>query len=281
VRLSIVSESDSFAICGLCGVQFSEPSHPDVCVQCGADDRGSLRDGQVWTTLAELRKTHRNVIGDEAGFVGICTEPAFGNGQRALLVPWRGSNLMWDCVTLLDDETAEAVERRGGLAAIAVSHPHFYSAMVEWAQRFDCPVYLHEGDERFVERSDPRIEFWRGDRNDLGDGVTLIHVGGHFPGSQVLHTATQSAVLHGDAVIMTSDPNWVTFDYSWVQGIPLSPAATRVTLDALEPYEFDSMIGAWGGWVVPHDAKQVLRRSGERFIRMVGGGELPAPAAAG
>jgi glyoxylase-like metal-dependent hydrolase (beta-lactamase superfamily II) len=188
---------------------------------------------------------------------------------------------MWDCITLLDDETAEDVEKRGGLAGIAISHPHFYSAMVEWAERFDCQIHLHEGDERFVERPDPRIEFWSGDTYDLGDGMTLVHVGGHFPGSQVLHTEAQSAVLHGDAVIMTSDPNWVTFDYSWVQGIPLSPAATRVTLDALEPYEFDKLIGAWWGWVVPHDAKDVLRRSGERFIRMVGGGELSAPAATG
>ena len=56
--------------------------------------------------------------------------------------------MLWDCVTLLDDDTAAAVERRGGLAAIAISHPHYYSAMVDWGRRFGCPVYLHAADRR-------------------------------------------------------------------------------------------------------------------------------------
>jgi len=34
-------------------------------------------------------------------------------------VPYGDSNLLWDCVTLLDDATAAEVERRGGIAAIA------------------------------------------------------------------------------------------------------------------------------------------------------------------
>jgi len=42
-------------------------------------------------------------------------------------------------VSLLDDATAEEVERRGGLSAIAISHPHHQSSMVEWAHRFACP----------------------------------------------------------------------------------------------------------------------------------------------
>ena len=57
-------------------------------------------------------------------------------------------NVLWECVTLLDDATAEAVEALGGLAAIAISHPHYYSSMVEWAHRFDCPVLLHRDDAR-------------------------------------------------------------------------------------------------------------------------------------
>ena len=53
--------------------------------------------------------------------------PDFAIGQRALLVPFGDSNLLWDCITLLDDATAAEIERRGGLAAIAISHPHYYS----------------------------------------------------------------------------------------------------------------------------------------------------------
>ena len=101
-------------------------------------------------------RRHRNAIRPEGELLGIGTEPRFAIGQRALLVPYGAANVLWDCVTLLDDETAAAIEARGGLRAIAISHPHYYSAMVEWAQRFDCPVLLHADDREWVMRADPR-----------------------------------------------------------------------------------------------------------------------------
>jgi hypothetical protein len=42
----------------------------------------------------ELRDGHGNWIKEDAGLVGIGTEPSFAIGQRALLVPWRGSWLL-------------------------------------------------------------------------------------------------------------------------------------------------------------------------------------------
>ena len=69
-------------------------------------------------------------------------------------------------MTLLDEETAAAIEPHGGLSAIAISHPHYYSAMVEWAHRFDCPVLLHEDDREWVMRDDPALEFWSGETHD-------------------------------------------------------------------------------------------------------------------
>ena len=113
--------------------------------------------GQRWTTLdGAARRTARTPSATRAGWSAIGTEPQFAIGQRALLVPYGDSNLLWDCVTLLDDATAAAVEARGGLAAIAISHPHYYSAMVEWAQRFDCPIHLHAADAEWVMRPDRR-----------------------------------------------------------------------------------------------------------------------------
>ena len=41
--------------------------------------------------------------------------------------------MLWDCITLLDDATVSEIGERGGLTAIAISHPHYYSAMVDWA----------------------------------------------------------------------------------------------------------------------------------------------------
>src|SRR5690242_812982 len=120
-------------VCVTCGTQFAATDEPPPECPICADPRQFVPpEGQQWTTLAQLRAGHENTNQAEGGLVGIGTKPKFAIGQRALLVPWRGANLLWDCVTLLDDATAEAVERRGGLAAIAISHPHYYSAMVEW-----------------------------------------------------------------------------------------------------------------------------------------------------
>jgi glyoxylase-like metal-dependent hydrolase (beta-lactamase superfamily II) len=38
----------------------------------------------------------------------------------------------------------QAVEKLGGIKAIVISHPHFYSAMCAWSLRFGAPVYVHE-----------------------------------------------------------------------------------------------------------------------------------------
>jgi glyoxylase-like metal-dependent hydrolase (beta-lactamase superfamily II) len=232
------------------------------------------QSGQEWTTLAELSREHRNVIRDDAGFVGIGTEPSFAIGQRGLLVPWSGSNLLWECITLLDDETAAEVEHRGGLAAIAISHPHYYSAMVEWAERFECPILLHADDTEWVMRPSPRIEHWHGETNDLGEGLTLIRCGGHFAGGQVLHVEPRRALLSGDIVQVIPDRAWVSFMYSYPNLIPLPADAVERIAQALEPFSFDTIHGAWWERLVPHDGEGVVQRSARRYVRALGG-ELP------
>ena len=93
------------------------------------------------------------VIEDEAPrLLGIGTEPEFAIGQRALLLQSPGGNLLWDCISLLDDETIAEVNARGGIRAIAISHPHFYSSMIEWAERFDAQIFLHSADREWVMR---------------------------------------------------------------------------------------------------------------------------------
>jgi glyoxylase-like metal-dependent hydrolase (beta-lactamase superfamily II) len=231
-------------------------------------------EGQRWTTLAELRRDHGNWIREDAGLVGVGTEPEFAIGQRALLVPWRGSNLMWECISLLDDETAGEVERRGGVAGVAVSHPHYYSSMVEWARRFDCPVYLHADDREWVMRPDERIVHWQGETHQLGDGLTLVRCGGHFAGGQVLHWEQGAALLSGDIVQVVPDREWVSFMYSYPNLIPLGPAAVRHIVEALEPFSFERIVGAWWDRVVPSAGKEVVRRSAERYLRAIGGGQI-------
>src|SRR4051794_38123222 len=141
----------SRAICIACGTQYPDAETPPrECPICLDPRQYVPVAGQRWTTMDELAADHRNEVRDDHGFTGIGTTPHFAIGQRALLVPWEGSNLLWDSITLLDDATAAEVDRRGGLRAIAISHPHFYAGMVEWAHRFGCPILLHAADERWI-----------------------------------------------------------------------------------------------------------------------------------
>ena len=261
---------DEFAVCATCGTQFGEPD-PARCPVCEDPRQYLPPGGQAWTTLGELRAGRRNGIRDDAGFTGIGTEPSFAIGQRALLVPWRGSNLLWECISLLDDETAAEVERRGGLAGIAISHPHYYSSMIEWADRFDCPVILHADDAEWVMRPSARIEHWHGQTKELGEGLTLVRCGGHFAGGQVLHHAGRRALLSGDIVQVIPDRARVSFMYSYPNLIPLGEAAVRGIVDALEPFPFDTIHGAWWDRLVPADGSEVVRRSAERYVAALRG----------
>ena len=117
-------------------------------------------------------------------------EPSFAIGQRALLIEEPDGCILWDCTSLVTPEIVAAIGSRGGLKAIAISHPHFYSAMVEWSEAFGgVPIYLHADDREWVMRQSPSIVFWDGDTHRLSDAATLIRCGGHFDGSSMLHWA--------------------------------------------------------------------------------------------
>ncbi len=260
----------SSPICVTCGVQFGGPR--DSCPVCEDPRQYVPVSGQKWTTLEALRADHTNAIEPEGSLIGIGTRPGFAIGQRALLVPQGAANVLWDCVTLLDDATAAAIEARGGLAAIAISHPHYYSSMVEWAHRFDCPVLLHADDREWVMRDDPSLEFWSGETHSLGGGLTLIRCGGHFAGGTVLHR--EGDLLCGDIVQVIPDRAWVSFMYSFPNHIPLPEPAIRSIEAALEPFEFDRLYGAWWGTVIPRDGKGIVRRSAQRYVDALNG-KLP------
>ena len=163
---------------------------------------------------------------------------------------------------------------RGGLSAIAISHPHYYSSLVEWSHAFDAPVYLHTADREWVQRPDPSIVFWDGDSHELEPGLMLLRLGGHFAGGTVLHWVAgqggRGVLLSGDIVQVVSDRRWVSFMYSYPNLIPLPAATVRGMVDALEPYPFDRIYGAWYGRVVD-DGKAAVERSAARYVAALEG----------
>ena len=264
-------------ICTTCGVQHAESIlPPERCAVCEDDRQYIGWGGQLWTTLPELRATHSNTFRPKGpDLIGVGTEPGFAIGQRALLVRDEAFPVLWDCISLVDEATVAAVRAAGGVRAIAISHPHYYSAMVEWARAFDVPVYLHAADREWVMRPDPALTFWEGDSCRLADDLTLIRCGGHYAGGTVLHWAAgaegRGALLSGDIVQVVPDVAHVGFMYSYPNLIPLPEAAVARIAAALAPYPFERIHGAWWGRLVPRDGAAVVQRSAERYGRALRG----------
>jgi glyoxylase-like metal-dependent hydrolase (beta-lactamase superfamily II) len=263
-------------VCTTCGTQYPQSLLPaEHCAICTEERQYVGWKGQLWTTLAELRAGHRNRLETEAdGLVGVGTEPAFAIGQRALHLMTPAGGVLWDCISLVDDATVAALQTLGGVTAMAISHPHFYSSMVDWSRALGgVPVYLHALDRAWVIRDDPAIRYWEGAALTIAPGVTLIHCGGHFAGSTALHWGAGAgglgALLVGDTVMVGQDRRTVSFMYSYPNLIPLNARAVRRIAAALEPYEFEQIVGGWFGKNILEGGKQALRYSARRYLHAI------------
>jgi glyoxylase-like metal-dependent hydrolase (beta-lactamase superfamily II) len=263
-------------ICSTCGTQYAESAlPPEQCVICTEERQYVGWTGQLWTTLAQLRRDHRNQFQPEgSGLVGIGTDPAFAIGQRALHVRTPEGGVLWDCISLVDDASVAAIQALGGIRAIAISHPHYYSSMIEWSHALgNVPIYLHAGDAQWVVRPERQVVFWEGPTRELAPGVTLIHCGGHFAGGTVLHWTGgadgEGALLTGDIIMVGQDRRTVSFMYSYPNYIPLNAAAVRRIGDAVEPFEFEQVYGAWFGRNILSAGKQAIRYSVRRYLHAI------------
>jgi glyoxylase-like metal-dependent hydrolase (beta-lactamase superfamily II) len=260
-------------ICEQCGVQFAESAQPPASCAICEDDRQYVRwGGQRWLTPAELASSRTVIWKEDAGVLGFSLEPEFAIGQRALLAKTPHGNILWDCISLVTDEAVAEIGRHGGLSAIAISHPHFYSAMVDWSRAFGgVPIYIHADERRWVMRPDPAIVFWSGERHPINPAATLIRCGGHFPGAQVLHwkRGDDAVLLSGDVLQVTADRRHVSFMYSFPNYIPLNAETVRAIADSLADVDFDSIYGAWWGRIVLGNARAALDASVERYLRAI------------
>jgi hypothetical protein len=257
-------------ICKTCGVQYAGPR--DDCPICTDERQYVGWDGQQWTSLAELTgQGHRGRLQEEGpGVIGIGTDPPTAIGQRALLVRAPGGNVLFDMVTYIDDDLIARIRELGGVSAIAISHPHFYGSMIEFAHAFDAPVYIHEADRQWTARPDDAIVYWQGDTREIGDGLTLINAGVHFDGGQVLHWAGgqdgAGVLFSGDIMTVVPDRRYVSFMRSYPNLIPERPRTIRRALAMLGPYSFDRVYGAWWQRIVHADGAAVVRRSADRYL---------------
>ncbi len=86
----------------------------------------------------------------------------------------------------------------------------------------------------------------------------------------------RGVLLSGDIVQVVADRRWVSFMYSYPNLVPLpGPTVTRMA-EALEPFPFERIYGAWYGRVV-EDGKHAVRRSADRYVAALerDGGRAP------
>jgi glyoxylase-like metal-dependent hydrolase (beta-lactamase superfamily II) len=233
--------------------------------------------GPVVDNARSVEDSHHNGFRQyEPGLIGIGTSPKFAIGQRALLLCTPEGNLLWDCISLIDDATVTLINGLGGLRVIAISHPHFYTTLVDWSRAFgNVPVHLHADDAKWVRQPDSCIKFWEGDTFELQKGITLVRGGGHFPGGAMLHWAAgaggKGVVCSADMAIANLDRKSFSFMRSIPNFIPLSDKAVRAVGAALTPLAFDRVYSHHFERVIQSGAKQILQSSIERYVAAIGG----------
>jgi glyoxylase-like metal-dependent hydrolase (beta-lactamase superfamily II) len=262
-------------ICVTCGTQYPESAQPPAHCPICEDERQYVNpDGQTWTTLEALRQDRHMLIEPlETNLHHLKPEPRIGIGQYAHLIQTPNGNILWDCVPFIDEATITAVNELGGVAGIAISHPHFHTVMVEWSRAFNgAPIYIHAGNRGDVVRTDAAIQFWEGDTLPVLDGITLIHCGGHFLGSAALHWRDgadgRGVLFTGDTIYVVADTRYATFMYSYPNMIPLPASKVRRIVEAVRPFAFDRLYDAFHP-VMDGDAKGKVLASAERYIKAI------------
>ena len=191
------------------------------------------------------------------------TEPRFAIGERAILIQTEQGNILWDLIPYLDQPTVDKINSLGGLDAIVISHPHYYSTWPDWSRTFQCPVYVGAPDKEWLERTDvegAEMRFLTDtytpiELNGHDSKAVAILAGGHFPGSLLLHWE-RTLFIADTIVTVPSATNPVpgkkgvisyVFEYSIPNSIPLHPDDILTIWNTVKDLEFDTTYGAFKG----------------------------------
>lgn len=255
-------------VCATCGARYPAQGRPAVCRIC-ADERQYVPGGQQsWTTPEELAAAGHRLRVEllERDLWRVTLEPPVAIRQRGYLLRTAHGAVLWDPPAAVDHDGLAALRAHRDVAAIAMSHPHYFGAMAEWADAFDCPILIAEEDAGWVTEPTPRVVVWRGEHEVL-PGVRLIRCGGHFPGSAVLHR--EGLLLTGDTIQAVPAVGWVSFAYSYPNYLPLPAAEVERIAATVAPLPFTRLYGAFGH--IEEDASAAIQRSADRYLALLRG----------
>jgi len=263
-------------ICVTCGAQYALSSEPPAFCDICTDERQYVPDtGQKWTTLANMQEGKpftNEFVYQEEGVYSITTQPKFAIGQGAYFIQSEDFNILWDCITYLDDVTVKKIKEMGGIDAIAISHPYYYSTQVEWAEVFDAPIYIHENDRSWVMRESDKIQYWTGKKLKLSEEISLHCLGGHFKGGTILHWKDDNneKLFTGDIIQIVPDSQWVSFMYSYPNLIPLPASKVQNMAEYVNELTFDRLYNAFNK-VIRENAHSAVQKSAKRYIDAIEG----------
>ncbi|MDF1613282.1 hypothetical protein [Stygiobacter electus] len=257
-------------ICTTCGTYYNSDKFPENCRICSDDRQYIPAIGQTWTKPADLYRKHSiklNKLQDRLYEFEI--NPSFAIGQRALLILSESGNVLWDCIPMLDEMTIEFIKSKGGLKAIGFSHPHFYSNMNEWAETFDCPIYIHNNDKDNIMLKGNNIILWKDKQLELWDEMKIICIGGHFPGSSILHVpflSSKGTIICGDTLFLAPSKKHFSIVYSSPNRIPLPLSEIKRIKERFDEISFDSFYGYQKIQNLNSNVKKIFEDSMKRYF---------------
>jgi glyoxylase-like metal-dependent hydrolase (beta-lactamase superfamily II) len=256
-------------ICTMCGIHQTKGEAPLRCIICDEERQYVNPEGQTWTSMEKLNHEYKNIVEKiHPGLYAIYSIPGFGIGQRAYLIITPGGNILWDCISNLDQCTISMIESLGGVSAIAISHPHFYSTMSFWSAAFgDVPVYLNKRDSAWVLDDFSNIIYWESQEFTIWEKVRLIHCGGHFAGSTVLYNDYRYELFTGDSIYINPDLKSISCMYSYPNLIPLKKHEILQIQRAVSSTPYKSIYGAFGKNITSN-ARDVVAFSLNRYLNV-------------
>ncbi len=231
------------ANCGFWQRYFAPPPDCPVCT----DVRNDLpEDGWRFLSLAEVSAAHdggwREVAPDLLAFT---TTPALGLAGTGWLILREGGNVAFEAAPFYSRAMLDEIGRRGGVAVIAASHVHGYGALWQLQAAYpEAPLAIQVHDLNMTKAF--RVSAPYDEHLDLGAGLSLHHVGGHYAGQAALHDAPGRRLFCGDMFKVDQDAQGrsqaVSSHKAYHKDIPLTHRELRRYRDVIAPLAFDALL---------------------------------------
>lgn len=260
--------------CATCGVETAAPL-PEICPICADERQYVPASGQAWTSQAEIAARTQTRIEEVGERQWTLHAPGVGIGQTMHAIRTdSGGVLLWDPLGVTQREAVAFVSSLGPVTAIVASHPHMYGAQVSWSRALGGPpVVVAAADAGWVQRPDSAITAVEGTVH-LERDAELVTLGGHFPGSMVLHWTSgaqgRGVLLAGDTIMVNPDRATTSFMRSYPNRLPLSGATVERMMATLGDRPYDRIWSNFGN-AITQDADEHVAASARRHAAWAGG----------